>query len=150
METRASDYSIKKATISDLPFLEEAEKTCFFDPWSAEMLEEELNNALSVFYILLYKSEQIGYFSYLHILDEAHILNVSILPAYQGQGHGNELMRSMLASGQELGCVAFTLEVREGNKRAISLYEKFGFKLVGIRKGYYLDGENALIYWLYC
>lgn len=145
-----SDYSLKKAESSDLPFLEKAESECFADPWSVEMLEEEVNNPLSVFYILSYKSTKIGYFSYLHILDEAHILNVAILPEYQGQGHASELMRSLLLTATSLGCTAFTLEVRQGNVKAISLYEKFGFKLVGVRKGYYTDGENALIYWLYC
>ncbi len=149
MERENSDYSIKKAELSDLPFLEEAERKCFTDPWSVEMLEEEVNHALSVFYILSYRSKQIGYFSYLHILDESHILNVAILPEYQGQGHGNELMRSLIATAQELGCTAFTLEVRQSNAKAVSLYEKYGFKLVGVRKGYYTDGEDALIYWLY-
>lgn len=149
MERENSDYSIKKAEISDLTFLEEAESKCFADPWSVEMLEEEVNHSLSVFYILSYKSKQIGYFSYLHILDEVHILNVAILPEYQGQGHANELMRTLISSALKLGCKAFTLEVRQGNIKAISLYEKFGFKLAGVRNGYYPDGENALIYWLY-
>lgn len=82
------------------------------------------------------------------ILDEAHITLLAVEPAYQQQGLGQLLLYTLLVLARQRGLEWATLEVRISNKPAIALYQKFGFKSVGQRPGYYQDnGEDALILW---
>ena len=69
-------------------------------------------------------------------------------PSFRRQGVGLALMDSLKSEMSRLGCRAATLEVRESNTAAVRLYEKAGFSLAGVRPHYYMDKENALIYWL--
>lgn len=81
------------------------------------------------------------------ILDEAHITTLAIEPAYQGQKLGQVLLSELLLCAYRRGLTRATLEVRAANEPALKLYQKFDFKEAGIRKRYYLDGENARILW---
>lgn len=81
------------------------------------------------------------------ILEEAHITTLAIEPAQQGQKLGQFLLTELLLHGYRRGLERATLEVRESNKRALKLYQKFEFKEAGLRKRYYSDGENARILW---
>ena len=83
------------------------------------------------------------------ILDEAHITIVAVCPDYQHQGLGQAMLLALLSRARLRGLERATLEVKASNQPAISLYEKFGFKVAGRRRGYYQDtGEDALILWL--
>ena len=81
------------------------------------------------------------------ILEEAHITTLAVDPKYQGQKLGLWLLAQLLEKAYKRGLTRATLEVRETNKRARSLYQKFDFKQAGLRKRYYADGENASILW---
>lgn len=142
-------FSTREAKIEDCPLLEQIEKACFKDPWNVGMLESEVVSDMTTYNLFLCDESVVGYYSYLHIFDEAHIMNVAILPEYQGLGYGNAMMKSLLDLTAEQGLPNVTLEVRKSNVKAINLYEKHGFNLVGVRPKYYMDGEDALIYWLY-
>lgn len=142
-------FSTREAKIEDCPLLEQIEKACFKDPWNVGMLESEVVSDMTTYNLFLCDETVVGYYSYLHIFDEAHIMNVAILPEYQGLGYGNAMMKSLLDLTAEQGLPNVTLEVRKSNVKAINLYEKHGFNLVGVRSKYYMDGEDALIYWLY-
>lgn len=83
------------------------------------------------------------------ILDEAHITIVGVCPDYQHQGLGQAMLLALLSRARQRGLERATLEVKASNQPAISLYQKFGFKVAGRRRGYYQDtGEDALILWL--
>ncbi|MBW4597139.1 MAG: ribosomal protein S18-alanine N-acetyltransferase [Brasilonema angustatum HA4187-MV1] len=81
------------------------------------------------------------------ILDEAHITILAVHPQYHRQGFGQVLLYSVLKSACKRGLERATLEVRASNSAAISLYQKFGFKIAGRRRRYYND-EDALVFWL--
>ncbi|WP_225913926.1 GNAT family N-acetyltransferase [Leptolyngbya ohadii] len=81
------------------------------------------------------------------IAEEAHITVLAIDPDYRQLGLGQAILYALLVSAEQRGLEWATLEVRAGNAAAIRLYEKFGFREVGRRKGYYSDGEDALILW---
>ncbi|NCA67019.1 MAG: ribosomal-protein-alanine N-acetyltransferase [Clostridia bacterium] len=138
----------REAEIDDLEILEFIERQCFRDPWNADMLSSELSMSHSVYLVLTDGENIFGYLSYLHILDELHIMNVAVLPDYQGNGYGRLMVKRIIDDAQAKEAVAITLEVRESNYRAQKLYEGFGFALAGTRPHYYMDKENALIYWL--
>ncbi|MGB3264701.1 MAG: ribosomal protein S18-alanine N-acetyltransferase [Microcoleus sp.] len=82
------------------------------------------------------------------ILEEAHIIMLAIHPEFQGRGFGQALLWALLKSACDRQLERATLEVRESNLAAVSLYKKFGFKEAGRRKRYYEDtGEDALVMW---
>jgi [ribosomal protein S18]-alanine N-acetyltransferase len=82
------------------------------------------------------------------ILEEAHIIMLAIHPSFQRQGLGQALLWALLKSAHDRQLERSTLEVRDSNLAAVSLYKKFGFKEAGRRKRYYEDtGEDALVMW---
>jgi [ribosomal protein S18]-alanine N-acetyltransferase len=82
------------------------------------------------------------------IVEEAHITLLGVHPDYRRQGLGQMLLYTLLRDAVERELKWATLEVEASNSLAIALYEKFGFKTVGKRKGYYQKtGEDALILW---
>ena len=82
------------------------------------------------------------------IVGEGEITNVAVHPDWQGFGVATRMLGTVLARSVEEGMTAFTLEVRAGNRPAIALYEKYGFRTEGIRAGFYEKPvEDALIMW---
>lgn len=82
------------------------------------------------------------------IVDEAHITLICVHPHYQRQGLGQLLLHGLLTCAVQAQMSHATLEVKAGNLAAIALYEQFGFREVGRRKGYYqATQEDALIFW---
>jgi ribosomal-protein-alanine N-acetyltransferase len=94
------------------------------------------------------KTQIIGIGCFWTILEEAHITLLGIHPEYQGQGLGQLLLYALLKKAVNQKLEWATLEVRTTNIAALSLYQKFGFEIVGKRKKYYqVTGEDALILW---
>jgi [ribosomal protein S18]-alanine N-acetyltransferase len=79
----------------------------------------------------------VGYFVAMTGVDELHLLNITVAPSWQGQGHGSGLLRAVQGHAQALGLASLWLEVRQSNERARALYRQRGFSEVGLRKGYY-------------
>ena len=80
--------------------------------------------------------------------DEAHITTVGVRANQQGKGYGHALMAALIQRAYHLGSRWLTLEVRPSNDVAVRLYEKFGFKVIGRRRGYYTDNnEDAIVMW---
>jgi ribosomal-protein-alanine N-acetyltransferase len=89
-----------------------------------------------------------GYFVLLAAAGEAHLLNLSIAAGAQRRGHGSALLREAMRLGRELGAKHLFLEVRPSNAAGQALYERFGFKRIAVRRGYYpaKNGrEDALV-----
>ena len=88
----------------------------------------------------------IGYVGLWYMAGEAHIVSIAVREAYRGQGAGELLMLGAVEMALRRGCEVLTLEVRVSNEAAQRLYEKYGFKNVGLRRRYYSDnGEDAYI-----
>ena len=82
----------------------------------------------------------VGYIGIEKVLDETHIINMAVHPDYRGQNVGKRLMQHVLNDED-----VFFLEVRISNEAAKAIYEKYGFKILYTRKGYYADGEDAYV-----
>ncbi len=143
-----SAFVISDAAEKDAAEIARIEKLCFSTPWSQEMILSEMREPLSSFFVAVSDQKIIGYYGFLHILDELHILNVAVDPAFRMRGVGSSLIAHLIERAHALSARAVTLEVRESNLAAIKLYEKYGFVCAGVRPHYYTDKENALIYWL--
>ncbi len=81
----------------------------------------------------------IGFTGFWVMADEAHIINIAVREAYRRQGMGELLLISVIDLATEQKARIITLEVRVSNTVAQSLYAKYGFTEVGVRKGYYID-----------
>ncbi len=90
----------------------------------------------------------VGYAGLWLMTDEAHITTIAVDPDYQGYGIGELLLLGLIDRARQIGARWLTLEVRVSNKVAQSLYEKYTFKEMGIRRRYYSDNnEDALVMW---
>jgi len=132
----------------DLDRVEQIEKECYGLPWSRAMFAGELIKSSSVCLGAFRLERVIGYLIVSLFVDDWHIMNLAVDPAWRRRGVAGRMLNDFLArsaGGRERG---YTLEVRKSNEAAIRLYEQFGFKAHGIRRGYYLDDhEDALIMW---
>ena len=98
--------------------------------------------------VLVKDGKVAAYYSMYVVEGEGYVNNLAVAPDRRGKGLGDALMRDMMYAASLSGVTALTLEVRESNAAARSLYEKYGFKPAGVRKNFYPDKENAVIYWL--
>ncbi|MFO1219078.1 MAG: ribosomal protein S18-alanine N-acetyltransferase [Burkholderiaceae bacterium] len=85
----------------------------------------------------------LGYFVAMAGVDETHLLNLTVAPEHQHQGHGRALLDELVRWSRERGAARLWLEVRESNQRAQSLYRRYGFHDMGLRRGYYPAGPNG-------
>ena len=122
------------------------EKLCFSDPWSEKSVASELNNPLSLWLVALDGDRVAGYIGSQTVMDESDMMNVAVHPDYRKQGIATGLIVGLVEELHKKGSRCLTLEVRASNTPAISLYEKLGFRQVGLRKNYYHNPkEDALI-----
>ena len=137
-------------TAEHLDGVEALEKSCFSHPWSRQSLERELENEQSLFYAAVEDGQVIGYIGMSFVLDEGYIYNVAVDGNHRKNGVGSALIRTLVTHCKKEGFAFLTLEVRESNAAARSLYQHFGFIKVGERKNYYSDPtENAVLMALY-
>ena len=117
--------------------------------WSKDSFMNELSNDLARYYSALNSDGKLlGYAGCWQILEEVHITNIAVSPEYRRQKIGERLLRQIIDDCYKNKAKYITLEVRVSNNPAISLYEKYGFKSLGVRKGYYQNNnEDALIMW---
>ena len=135
---------IRIATSNDFADILSIEKKVFKHPWSKEQLSWELNTQPAAEnYVMITRGNMIGYL-FSHVVDDdVQILNIAIDIPFQHKGYGEQLLSYFL--DQFNTDISIHLEVRKSNFPAINLYLKFGFHEAGTRKGYYSDGEDAII-----
>lgn len=144
MEYRITDMSAEHISMIAL-----LEKECFSSPWSENALSEELTNENSHFLVAC-SDKVLGYIGVQEICGEAYITNIAVFNDYRNLGIGRKLLKAAIDNAKSRNCEFITLEVRESNKSAISLYESERFEIAGIRKNFYTDPtENGIIYTKY-
>ena len=141
---------IRKAFPEDIDGIYEIEKNCFPVPWARADFEKDIGeNILATYIVAETDNKIVAYAGIWVVLDEGHITNIGVLPEYRNEGIATMVVMDLIKNAREKGANRFTLEVRPSNEKAIALYQKFGFKPVGYRKGYYADNkEDAMIMWL--
>ena len=129
-----------------LPRVLELEKLCFSVPWSRDAFLPELRDPACCWLAALADGEVAGYAGMRTVLDEGYISNVAVSPALRKRGVGMALVQALQREGKTRGLSFLTLEVRVGNREARRLYERAGFREVGLRPGYYeKPREDALL-----
>lgn len=140
---------IRKMTLADVDRVSELEAANFSMPWSKESFCEILNNSDALYMVATQDDEVIGTCGIITAVGEGDICNVVVDERFRGNGIGYSLVKAVMESAaKEKGVNAFTLEVRVSNLSAIGLYERLGFKSVGVRPKFYQKPvEDAMIMW---
>ncbi|MGB0561173.1 MAG: ribosomal protein S18-alanine N-acetyltransferase [Spirulinaceae cyanobacterium] len=146
-----SILALKPLAIADAPAAVALDQLSLGGLWSLEGYQREIESPNSDLLLLRSGPEPrtpLGLACLWRIVDEAHITLLMVHPDYQRQGLGQLLLWALLVKARQQQMARATLEVREGNRGAIALYNKFGFTQVGRRRGYYkATQEDALIFW---
>lgn len=122
--------------IADVDAIMAIEPTIFPYPWSRGNFTDSLNSGYSC-WVVKHDGTIVGYAVLMMVLDEAHILNISIAKPYQGRGFGRDLLMHMIDIARQRNALNMFLEVRPSNHSAIGLYESIGFNEMAIRRKYY-------------
>jgi len=144
---RETKLTIRRLIYADLPHVISIERRSFPTPWSLAMFVLELSKPSGICLAAVEEDELIGYLVCSRYDTVWHLMNVAVEPARRRAGIASVLLDHLFSEADNPG-EQYTLEVRPSNAGAIALYERFGFKRAGLRKGYYHDNkEDALIMW---
>ena len=153
---------------ADVNTVQEIEREIFATPWPRNAYYRELASRASAHYVVLRQEIQgdgpsqrpagyriadfdptiIGYGGMWRMYDEAHVTTIGVRHDLQHHGYGRILFAGLVQAAYDMGAKWVTLEVRTTNDNAMRMYEAFGFKVIGRRKGYYMDnGEDAIVMW---
>jgi ribosomal-protein-alanine N-acetyltransferase len=144
---RETALTIRRLIYADLPHVIAIERRSFPTPWSLAMFVLELSKPSGICLAALDGDELVGYCVCSRYDTVWHLMNVAVDPARRREGTAAALLTRLFDEADKPG-EQYTLEVRPSNPGAIALYEGFGFKRAGLRKGYYHDNkEDALIMW---
>ena len=136
------------AIAADLDAVMEIERLSFVTPWVRQAFSDELDRPWAHLEILRDEGSgrTVGFCNYWLVADELQILNIAVHPEFRKQGHASLLANHILAAAREGKARVVSLEVRVSNLPARSLYQKLGFREVGVRPRYYADnGEDAVL-----
>ncbi len=141
-----SSFDIEEITAQDLDGIIAIEQVSFPTPWPRQFFDMELKSSKSYKRVSKIDGTVVGYIIALKVYDEVHILNLAVHPEHRRKGIGRGLLSECLRHFSNSGIRSAILEVRVQNKNAITLYEKAGFRPIGLRRKYYSDtGEDALV-----
>lgn len=132
-------------TLQDLEDMKDTLYSDFDNFWSYNVLKQELENKKTTYIVAKENDEIIGFAGIMICLDEATLNNIVVKKSFRNKGIGGELLEALIELCSEMSIHSFTLEVNVNNIPAIKLYEKFGFKNLGIRKKYYNNATDAYI-----
>lgn len=140
--------TILKMTEKDVGEVSIMEAANFSRPWKRQDFINMLNDRNVIGLVARQGEELVGCCLLRNILGEGDITNVQVKSTSRGQGICQEMLAELLKQGREMGIRVFILEVRAQNHSAVHAYEKLGFVMEGVRKGFYEEPkEDALIMW---
>ena len=120
----------------DLDWVSDAEQGIYPFPWSRTNFADSLSAGYSS-WVMQLAEESVAYAVLMLVMDEAHLLNISVRPELQGRGLGSELLEHLCVVALGFGAAQMFLEVRSSNEAGLRLYDKWRFVRIGLRKGYY-------------
>lgn len=133
-------------TLSDLELIKNALVSDFDNFWNYNTFKNELLNPYSKYIVAKKNNEIVGFGGIWKSVDDVHITNIVTAKNFRKQNIGSILLLNLIEMAKsEKNITAITLEVNSKNIPAQKLYEKFGFKIVGLRKKYYNNTDDAII-----
>ena len=122
---------------ADLPAVEAIERETYAHPWSLANFDDSLASGYQCWVARDAAAMLAGYFLVMLAPDEAHLLNITIAPPWQGRGLARLMLDRVCAIARAHAAPAVLLEVRPSNPHALAVYRHVGFRQIGLRKRYY-------------
>ena len=140
------NIQISRMTLSDLEEIKNTLLSDFDDFWNVNTFKEELLNPNSKYIMAKINDKIVGFAGIWKAVDDVHITNIVTSKNFRRQNIGSVMLSNLIEIAKsEKGITSITLEVNSTNIPAQKLYEKFGFKVVGLRKKYYNNIDDAVI-----
>ena len=137
---------IRKMCKEDLPFVAAIEEKTFSQPWSIEGFYDAISMEENHYVVCEEEGKIVGYCGYYGTVQEGEITNVAIEERYRNRGYGRKMLTELMKIASDHHVERLVLEVRISNDSARHLYQKLGFKELGIRKNFYQHPiEDAVI-----
>lgn len=134
---------------SDLDALLQIEQAAYPFPWTRGNFIDSLHAGYLARKRVDGQGRWLGYFFAMPGVQEMHLLNLTVAPVHQRRGHARAMLDELVRESRLLGAQRLWLEVRVSNQRAQNVYRRYGFREVGLRRGYYPAGpqarENAIV-----
>ena len=144
------NIEISNMTLLDLECVSDILQSDFDDFWNVTTLKNELLNPNSKYIVAKLNNIIVGFAGIWKSVDDVHITNIVVNKNFRKQNIGSLMLSKLIELAKlEPNISSITLEVNSNNIAAIKLYEKFGFKVVGLRKKYYNNIYDAIIYTKY-
>lgn len=124
-------------TVQQLDTVLAIEHAAYSFPWTRGNFVDSLAAGYPARVLYGSQGELLGYFVAMEGVDELHLLNITVAPEAQRRGHARFMLDELCALCRERGAQQLWLEVRESNLRARAIYEHYGFRHIGMRRGYY-------------
>lgn len=121
----------------DLAEVDVLEHVVYSHPWTRGNFQDSLDSGYQCWLVRDTDGKLAGYFLLMMLPDEAHLLNITVAPAWQGRGLGRVLLDRVFQIARGFALPAVLLEVRPSNPHALAVYRHIGFRQIGIRKNYY-------------
>jgi ribosomal-protein-alanine N-acetyltransferase len=131
------DFPPARMTVADLDQVVAIEGSAYDFPWTRGNFIDSLAAGYLARVLRGPTGAVIGYFVAMKGVDELHLLNLTVAPAHQSQGHGRRMLDELVMLAHAERSPRVWLEVRESNVRARELYLRYGFRHIGVRRGYY-------------
>ena len=141
--------TLREMRREDLLGVLDIERRSFAQPWSRAFFEKELATPFARLVVAVEEGRSgpavVGYTCRWRVTDEVHVLNVAVHPERRGRGFGRLLLEGIVGEARSSRARVVYLEVRAGNVVARRLYRSLGFRELGVRRGYYGPGQDAIV-----
>ncbi len=142
----SNDFIILEMTREHLPRVLAIERACYPAPWSETAFSNEMKSDVSVNIVAVAGKSVAGFLVGWIVAEQVHVANIAVEAGHRRRGIGNGLMAWLLEEAVRRGCVSSSLEVRESNLAARSMYRRLGYRPVALRKSYYTNPtEDAVV-----
>jgi ribosomal-protein-alanine N-acetyltransferase len=136
--------TVRAMTEADLDRVMDLEQAIFSSPWRRSFFVADVARPGGLCVVAEEGGEVVGY-AVAWGSEEVHLANLAVEPAVRGKGVGDALIRAVLDYGRRRSAESVYLEVRQSNSVARRFYARHGFVPTYLRKGYYENGEDAII-----
>lgn len=144
--TEATPFVIREMDRSHVPQVLEIERACYPAPWSDLAFNHEITSEVSVTLVAMDGESIAGYLVGWIAAGQVHVANIAVAAGHRRRGVGTGMMLRLLEEAVRRGCTSSSLEVRESNLAARSMYSRLGYHAVALRKSYYSSpAEDAVV-----
>jgi ribosomal-protein-alanine N-acetyltransferase len=132
-----NEHRLMPMTVADLNAVVVIEAAAYDFPWTRGNFVDSLAAGYLARVLRDASGHVAGYFIAMKGVDEMHLLNLTVAPIEQGRGHARRMLDELVMLCEGMHARQLWLEVRESNARARDLYLRYGFRQIGVRRGYY-------------